>query len=204
MITIQNVKLMFKVSPTTLQTFIDTLNCVLEDHVQYSTVHIPNVFYDGHLQIVSCVGIVRIHWVKCTETFWSPPIIDLPPYFLSVHITYATQHIKVYLIFLLVSVGCMDLCSWNAVKIKNNETLMFQGSNGSPPSPPPAINWGSVNFILPFMPLTSLQKHLRWNWMRNPTIYFRVVGSADECIPNSCCVTSSKNTIITTGKDLFH
>lgn len=78
------------------------------------------------------------------------------------------------------------------------------GSNGSPPSPPPAINWGSQNFILPFMPLTSLQKHLRWNGMRNPTIYFRIVGSSDEFIPNSCCVTSSKNTIITTGKDLFH
>jgi len=44
---------MFKVSPTTLQTFIDTPNCVLEDPVQYSTVHIPNVFCDGHLQIIS-------------------------------------------------------------------------------------------------------------------------------------------------------
>jgi hypothetical protein len=37
-----------------LQTFIDTLNCVPEDHVQYSTVHIPNVFCDGHLQIINC------------------------------------------------------------------------------------------------------------------------------------------------------
>ena len=44
---------MFKVSPANLQTFIDTPNCVLEDRVQYSTVHIPNVFCDGHLQIIS-------------------------------------------------------------------------------------------------------------------------------------------------------
>ena len=42
---------MFKVSPASLQTFIDTLNCVLEDRVQYSTAHIPNVFCDGHRQV---------------------------------------------------------------------------------------------------------------------------------------------------------
>jgi hypothetical protein len=52
---------MFKVSPASLQTFIDTLNCVLEGRVQYSTVHILNVFCDGHLQIISFVGTVRIH-----------------------------------------------------------------------------------------------------------------------------------------------
>jgi hypothetical protein len=34
---------MFKVSPASLQTFIDTPNCVLEDRVQYSTVHGQNV-----------------------------------------------------------------------------------------------------------------------------------------------------------------
>jgi hypothetical protein len=50
---------MFKVSPAGLQTFIDTPNCVLKDRVQYSTVHIPNVFCDGHLQLINCVGIVR-------------------------------------------------------------------------------------------------------------------------------------------------
>ena len=44
---------MFKVSPR--QTFIDTPNCVLEDRVQYRTVHIPNVFCDGHLQLINCV-----------------------------------------------------------------------------------------------------------------------------------------------------
>ena len=44
---------MFKVSLASLQTFIDTLNCVLEDRVQYSTVHIPNVFCDGHFQLVN-------------------------------------------------------------------------------------------------------------------------------------------------------
>jgi hypothetical protein len=59
----RKLQVMFKVSPASLQTFIDTPNCVLEDHVQYSTVHIPNVFCDGHLQIISCVGAVRIHWV---------------------------------------------------------------------------------------------------------------------------------------------
>jgi hypothetical protein len=51
---------MFKVYPASLQTFIDTPNCVLEDRVQYSTVRIPNVFCDGHLKIINCVGIVRI------------------------------------------------------------------------------------------------------------------------------------------------
>jgi hypothetical protein len=50
----------FKVSPASLQTFIDTPNCVLKDRVQYSTVHIPNVFCDGHLQIINCVGIVQM------------------------------------------------------------------------------------------------------------------------------------------------
>jgi len=49
---------MFKVSPASLQTFIDTPNRVLEDRVQYSTVHIPNVFCDGHLLLINCVGIV--------------------------------------------------------------------------------------------------------------------------------------------------
>jgi hypothetical protein len=44
---------MFKVSPASLQTFIDSTNCVLEDRVQYSTVYIPNVFRDGHLQIIN-------------------------------------------------------------------------------------------------------------------------------------------------------
>ena len=43
---------MFKVSPASLQTFIDTPNCVLEDRVEYSMVHIPNVFCDGHLQLI--------------------------------------------------------------------------------------------------------------------------------------------------------
>jgi hypothetical protein len=46
---------MFKVSPASLQTFIDTPNCVLDDRVQYSTVRILNVFCDGHLQIINCV-----------------------------------------------------------------------------------------------------------------------------------------------------
>ena len=53
---------MFKVSPASHQTFVDTPNCVLEDRVQYGAVHIPNVFCDGHLQLISCVGIVgQVH-----------------------------------------------------------------------------------------------------------------------------------------------
>jgi len=38
---------MFKMALANLQTFIDTPNCVLEHLVQYTTVHIPNVFCDG-------------------------------------------------------------------------------------------------------------------------------------------------------------
>jgi len=75
---LQNRKLrvMFKVSPTSLQTFIDTPNCVLKDRVQYSTVHISNVFCDGHLQLINCVRIVLYYTVivRCTKTFWSPCI----------------------------------------------------------------------------------------------------------------------------------
>jgi hypothetical protein len=40
---------MFKVSPASLHTFIDTPNCVHEDRVQYSTVRIQNVFCDSHI-----------------------------------------------------------------------------------------------------------------------------------------------------------
>jgi hypothetical protein len=48
---------MFIVSPAIFQRFIDMPKCVLEDRVHYSTVHIPNVFCDGHLQIINCVGM---------------------------------------------------------------------------------------------------------------------------------------------------
>jgi hypothetical protein len=44
---------MFKVSPASLQTFIDTSNCVIEDGVQYSTVHIPTVFCNDYLEIIN-------------------------------------------------------------------------------------------------------------------------------------------------------
>ena len=57
---------MFKLSPASLQTIIDTPNCVLEDRIRCSMVHIPNVFCDGHLQIVTCAGIVI---VRGAETF---------------------------------------------------------------------------------------------------------------------------------------
>ena len=56
---------MSKVFPASLQTFTDTPNCVLEDRVQYGTVHIPNVFYDGHRQVYRDFLII----VRCTETF---------------------------------------------------------------------------------------------------------------------------------------
>jgi hypothetical protein len=70
----RTLQVMFKVSPASLQTFIDKPNSVLEDRVQYSTVHIPNVFCDGHLQISHRVGIVCTVIVRCTEIFWSPCI----------------------------------------------------------------------------------------------------------------------------------
>jgi hypothetical protein len=63
----RKLQVMFKVSPASLQTFIDTPNCVLEDRVQYSTVHIPNVFCDGHRQVHRGFLII----VRCTESFWS-------------------------------------------------------------------------------------------------------------------------------------
>jgi len=57
---------MFKASLASLQTFVDTPKCVLEDRVRYNTVHIPKVFCDGQLNIISYVGIVIF---RCTETF---------------------------------------------------------------------------------------------------------------------------------------
>jgi hypothetical protein len=64
----RKLQVMFKVPPASLQTFI---NCVLEDCVQYSTVHIPNVFCDGHLQLTNCVlycsrQVNRDLWSSCT------------------------------------------------------------------------------------------------------------------------------------------
>jgi hypothetical protein len=47
MITRQKVTRNVQSVPRHSQTFIDTPNCVFEDRVQYSTVHIPNVFCDG-------------------------------------------------------------------------------------------------------------------------------------------------------------
>jgi hypothetical protein len=85
-------QVMFKVSFASLQTFIDTSNCVIEDRVQYSTVHIRNVFCGYNLQIISCLGIVRIHWgfacfcnviIRCTENFWSSGIYIYTLYLLS-------------------------------------------------------------------------------------------------------------------------
>jgi len=60
---------MFKVSPSSLQTFIDTKNCVLEHSVLYITVHITNVICYVYLQIINCVGFVNVRWA---ETFDNP------------------------------------------------------------------------------------------------------------------------------------
>ena len=68
----RTLQVMFKVSTASLQTFINKPNCILEDRVQYRTVHIAEVLSDDYLQIINCVGIVRIHWVRCIETFRSP------------------------------------------------------------------------------------------------------------------------------------
>jgi hypothetical protein len=65
---------MFKVFPVSLQTFINTPNCVLEDPVQYSTFHIPHVFCDGHLQVIDCVGIVRIHYNRQVQRDFDHPV----------------------------------------------------------------------------------------------------------------------------------
>jgi len=61
MITIEKVTSNVQSFSASLQTFIDTPNCVLEDRVQYSTVYTPNVFCDGCLQTINCARIVRIH-----------------------------------------------------------------------------------------------------------------------------------------------
>jgi hypothetical protein len=59
----RKLQVMFKVSPASLQTFIDTPICVLQDCCQYSTVHIPSVFCADHLQTIFCLGSVQIPWV---------------------------------------------------------------------------------------------------------------------------------------------
>jgi hypothetical protein len=74
---LQNRKLqvMFEVSPASLQIFIDTSNCVFKERVQYSTVHIPNVFCDGHLQIINFGGIVRIHLSAGAQRPFDHPVL---------------------------------------------------------------------------------------------------------------------------------
>jgi hypothetical protein len=57
---------LFKVPPTSLETFIEKPNCVLVDRVQYTriTVHIPNVFLD-EFKIFS--RVFRTVIIKCTK-----------------------------------------------------------------------------------------------------------------------------------------
>jgi len=66
----RKLQVVFRVSPASLQTFIDTRKCVLEDRVQYSTV---TVDYWNCLKycIFGCFCTVIVRW---TETFWSPCI----------------------------------------------------------------------------------------------------------------------------------
>jgi len=68
---------MSKGSPASLQTFIDTPTSVLEDRVQYSMVHILNVFYDGHLQIISF--LYCDHQVH--KRLFDHPVFTSPPLF---------------------------------------------------------------------------------------------------------------------------
>jgi hypothetical protein len=57
---------MFKLSPASLQTFIDIPNCVLEDGVQYSTVHIVQ-YSTVHIVQYSTVHIVQYRTVHIVQ-----------------------------------------------------------------------------------------------------------------------------------------
>jgi len=107
----RKLQVMFKVSPASLQTFIDMPNCVLEHRFQYSTVHIPNVFCDGHLQINNFVGIVI---VRCTESFWSLCIHTYTHTYIHTHTqtqthTHTHTHIYIY-IYIYLQISGPDIC----------------------------------------------------------------------------------------------
>jgi hypothetical protein len=70
-------QVMFKVSPASLQTFIDTPNCVLEDRVQYNTVRIPNVFCDCHLQIIESIWNIFVCFLYCNHQVYREILITL-------------------------------------------------------------------------------------------------------------------------------
>jgi hypothetical protein len=90
---------MFKVPPP-VSRHIDTPNCVLENRVQYSRVHTPNVFCDGHLQITSCLGSVReVHrdflitlYNWSANSFVYPSIYNRLPR--NRYVNYCVQHCK--------------------------------------------------------------------------------------------------------------
>jgi hypothetical protein len=67
----RKLQVMFRVSPTNLQTFTDTPNCVLEDRVQYGMVtsRMYSVMAIKYFCVFCCTVIIR-----CSETFWSPCI----------------------------------------------------------------------------------------------------------------------------------
>ena len=55
-----------------LQTCVDTPKCVLEDRVQYSMVHILNVLYDGHLQLIDFNTRLSFLTTWLNLTVWQP------------------------------------------------------------------------------------------------------------------------------------
>jgi len=67
---------MFKVSPASPLTFIDTQNSVLEDRVQYTTVIIPNVFCDDHPDRQLCGDYSNMLWqVKVNQSRYKPGVV---------------------------------------------------------------------------------------------------------------------------------
>jgi hypothetical protein len=77
-------QVMFKVSLASLQTFIDTPNCVLEDRFQHSTPSvIPNSNYVFMVSDWNCLKYFCMFFCtvifRWTETFWSLCINSLMP-----------------------------------------------------------------------------------------------------------------------------
>jgi hypothetical protein len=117
---------MFKVSPTSLQTFIDTPNCVLEDRVQYSTVHIPNVFCDGHLQIINFLVFFLIHLffsyfnhqlnIDFLITLYKKQVISRPAQQLNSHLGKIMLHV----------VTCIQLWRYQCVKVITGKFTNFR------------------------------------------------------------------------------
>jgi hypothetical protein len=69
----------------TISRFIDTPNCVLEDRVQYSTVHIPNVFCVSHWNCLKYLCVHRDFWSSHTMGTGSFPGVQLSGMALTTH-----------------------------------------------------------------------------------------------------------------------